>query len=377
MPPRLQCQSAPHVGKFLDITSEKPVTIKTQKADQEVGDVRVELIDGAVVLTSRSQIRCTVNDVPQTRSMLRHDDLLTIGKQSFRVVIEDDQDASKTQSLSLDDVASPAPPQLCSVCDKVFDDQDLAHGWTSGDRRICRRCLSKGVRPGNLPDPGAVPADLVPESAPAQSAPPSDSDAVNSESDRHRRQRRLSASRLAQIESPGKPGLFSKVGQVFSNREERRRLETLEQERRSLLEAAGRLALTDRNGFGVPDHLIPPLSKGVSVTLRPADFSLSALERWRSVRSRLTFLDAEIAALRNTLQLGPDPGTKLPEEPLRSDQEARQNRTFAMLDSMPTMDLEGEAGLADETEVKPGPAAKAQPPVPAQSGRRKSLRRRH
>ena len=67
-----------------------------------------------------------------------------------------------------------------------------------------------------------------------------------------------------------------------------------------------------------------------------------------------------------------------PEQSILLSVEALKSGNFqAMLDSMPTMDLEGEAALADETEVKPGPAAKSEPRVPAQSGRRKSLRRRH
>jgi hypothetical protein len=368
MPAHLECQSPPHAGKHLTITAEKPVTLKTNKADEEVGEVRVELVDGAVVLTNRSRMACTVNGQRQSRSVLHHDDQVTIGKQTFRVVIEDDGDGERTQFLPPVEIEEPVGPVQCSACDRVFDALDFSGGWSSGDRRICRRCFSKGVRPGNLPDPGAGPEPLQLDGGlePAPAPGGTDESALaRSESDRQRKQRRLSASRLAQVDAPGKPGIFSKVGQVFSNREERKKLDLLEQERRGLLEAAGRLALSDNNGFGLPDHLIAPLIKGATVSLRPKDFTLPALERWRSLRERLTFLDAEIAALRATLQLGPDPGAKVPDEPLRSDQVARQNRTFAMLDAMPTMDLESDEALTDETAIAPREFKIAPAPAPA------------
>ena len=357
MPAHLECLSPPHRGKHLVITSDKPVVIKTNKADQKAGEVRVELLDGAVVLTNHSRMTCAINATQRERGVLHNEDRLTIGKQAFRVVI-DDEDGGQTQLLSAvesEAAVAPANPVLCSACDAPFDNLDHTQGWTSSDHRICRRCLSKGVRPGNLPE--------------ASPAPPRDP-VEGSTSDSQRRQRRLSASRLAQVEAPGKPSLLSKVGQVFSGREERRKLEALEQERRGLLEAAGRLALSEGNGFGLPDHLIAPLSRGATVSLRPTDFSLPSLERWRSLRERLAFLDAEIAALRSALQLGPDPGARPLEEPLRSVQMARQNRTFAMLDAIPTMDLEADqAGAEDPVQVRPEPRAAST------SERRKSPRR--
>jgi len=123
--------------------------------------------------------------------------------------------------------------------------------------------------------------------------------------------------------------------------------------------------------------------------MRPKDFSLPALERWRSLRERLTFLDAEIAALRIALQLGPDPGAHVPTEQLRSDLMARQNHTFAMLDAMTTIDLTVDESMAEESaiELKKAPTPQAQPAgkVPIRperrgsgvSDRRKPNRRRH
>ena len=420
MPAHLECHTPPFAGKALIITADKPVVIKTNKADESAGDVRVEIAEGGYVLSNRSRLHCTINGVPHTRTKLAPGDRIVIGKQAFTLVIDDDHDATGTQALV---PPEPLVAQLCSVCDQLFGAADRQRGWVSGERRICRRCLSKGVKPENLahgepvqPDPAAIPApptfldgptdrptesnhdldviDVGPvilpdeESTSSLAAP----DRAHTESDRQRRQRRLSASRLAQIEptNVGKPSLFSKVGSVFANREERRRLEALEEERRGLIEQAGRLALSEHNGFGVPEHLMGALLKGVVVSLRLQDLTIPAVERWRALRQRVALLDAEMAALRATLGLGPDPGNVSPPEPLRADRLERQNRTFAALDAVGTEDLTGEEANVDEVAIDPSAPGRArgetrrpdakpaaeQGDRPGTSDRRQALRRR-
>lgn len=409
MPAHLECLTPPFVGKVLTLTADKPVVIRTNKADEAVGEVRIEIAEEGYLLSNRSRLQCSVNGVPQVRATLAGGDRIVIGKQTFTLVVEDDQDATGTQ-----DLAPAASAALCSVCDQPFDAVDRVRGWASGERRICRRCLSKGVKPENLAhvapvDPGAPPMFLDGPVGPTGETDPEleaidggdaspavgdDStsivppDQAPSESDRQRRQRRLSASRLAQVEpaSASRPGLLSKVGSVFSsNREERRRLETLEEERRILVEQAGRLALAEHNGFGVPEHLMGALLKGVAVTLRLQDLSVPAVERWRALRQRVALLDAELAALRATLGLGPAPGIISPPEPLRADRLERQNRTFAALDGVGTEDLAGDDPNVDEVAIDPiartrrrgDPAPAARPPEqPGTSDRRRSLRRR-
>ena len=425
MSAHLECHTPPFAGKALIITADKPVVIKTNKADKAAGEVRIEISDDGFVLSNRSRLHCTVNGTPQVRAGLTAGDRIVIGKQSFTLVVDhDDHDATMTQVIA---PPEPLAAQLCSVCDQPFDAADRQRGWVSGERRICRRCLSKGVKPENLahggpvePDPAAIPApptfldgpigpaaqsdhDLdVLDHGPARSpdeesttslAPPKQ---ARSESDRQRKQRRLSASRLAQVEpaNVGKPGLLSMVGSVFSNREERRRLDTLDEERRGLIEQAGRLALSEHNGFGVPEHLMGALLKGVVVTLRIQDLTIQAVERWRALRQRVALIDAEIAALRATLGVGPDPGIVNPPEPLRADRLERQNRTFAALDAVGTEDLAGEEANVDghlDLKVAIDPAASrarndrgrsepksGQTPVEraGASDRRRALRRR-
>jgi hypothetical protein len=352
----LEGLTPPLTGKKLPITRERPAIIKTNKGVDGVGEVIVGWVGDSVHLDNRSRIRCLVNGRELTTGVdLLDGDRITIGKQDFRLVWQ---------------------AMLCTVCDQVFDVVDQAKGWSDGERRICRTCLAKGVRPANLASALPVPPDEValaegPPSAgdddeattehvhPGKNAAKSNTE--TDQSDRQRRQRRLSASRLAQVDAPEqKSGLLSKVGQVFANREERKRLEALEIERRTLLEQAGRLALSENNGFGIPDHLYNPLLKGVQVSLRLQDFSIPTIEYWRSIRGRLTQLDAEIAALRGGLGLGADPGVSMPPQPLASVQRARQNEAFAIMDATATMELAGDDGEEpghEEDTITSEPAA--------------------
>lgn len=354
----LEGLTPPLVGKILPITLERPATIKTTKGSDDVGAVVVALIEGGIRLSNRSAIRCQVNGTPiGTQADLKDGDRIDIGKQAFRLVAS----------------------ELCSVCDKPFDAVDRVKGWQEADRRICAACLAKGVRPANLANvsPIVPEGEADEETTEAVLPPAAASRPEAAESDRHRRQRRLSASRLAQVDQPAgnKGGILSKVGQVFGNREGRKRLEHMEEERRALLEQAGRLALSEGNGFGIPDHLYNPLLKGVQVTLRLQDFAIDAIERWRSVRSRLAVLDTEIAALRATLGLGPDEGSTLPPVPLASDQRAKQEEAFAMMDGLATMELEGEDPLDDQIEAPSATRSSGRHPKSI-SGRKMQRRRR-
>ncbi len=385
MPIHLECLSDPARGKHLPLSPAKPISIKTNKGEQEVGEVRIEQVDGTCVLTNRSKLNCTVNGIARARTALVDGDVIQIGKQSFRLVIGDDDGVSTQQMLpqqqrtAIAEAAAKAP-QYCSACDSAFGKLDREQGWVDGDRRICRSCLAKGVRPDNLPRTGA--ADPVEEAktTPTRRSPEA-GQAGSSDSDRQRRQRRLSASRLAKVdESAARPtGLLSKVGAVFgNNREERRRLELLEQERSALLLEAGRVALTDPGYGGLPEHCLAPILKGVAINVRLQDLNIAALERWRGQRERLSFLDAEIAGLRAGLSLGPDPAVKPGIEPLRGEQIARQNRTFATLDAVATQDLDD--GGEGDGDAHSGSTTRAEPAVPdrspAASARRKAAARR-
>ncbi len=193
-----------------------------------------------------------------------------------------------------------------------------------------------------------------------------------SESDRMRHSRRISASRLTAVEpaGSGREGLLSKVGRVFGRRDERyQRLEELQAERLSRLAEAGRLALSPGLGLGLGEEMVCALLQGGSISLSAAHCSTTGLEQWRALRQRLDLLDAEIAAMRRMLGLGPDPESTLQQSPtLRVDERRHQERAFAALDGLST------------DEIGPLLGAAAPPPddpqAPPSSGRLRPTRRR-
>lgn len=162
-----------------------------------------------------------------------------------------------------------------------------------------------------------------------------------SDSDRHRQQRRISASRMAAIEQPTQSsGLLKRVSAAFSGRAERQRLEELEVERRAALIEAGRRSLADGTALGIPGEALARLQRGQAATLQPAE--LEGFARWREDRQRLVRLDAEIAALRQALGLGPDPEAVVLVAPrLRSDEQAKVERAYATMDAVGTQPMEG------------------------------------
>ena len=274
MPIHLECLRGAQPGRRLAIRADKPLTIRTQKSDEDAGEIQIELRGGLCVLANRSRMLCTVNGKERTEAVLAAGDEVVIGKQVFRLVVDDD-DAESTQQLDAMVAAVAASDrQFCSVCDALFDAEDARRGWTDGARRICRTCMSKGVGPEHLPRPAASPsaeepavlgsavsplaANLEdqlhveePVTGPVASAstttahPLASADESTTEAGR-RSSRRISASRLAQVEPAPveRGGLFKRVGAVFGGgREERKRMEQLEAERDELLRDAGRAAL--------------------------------------------------------------------------------------------------------------------------------------
>lgn len=164
-----------------------------------------------------------------------------------------------------------------------------------------------------------------------------------SDSDRQRQQRRISASRMAAVEpQPSASGLLKRVSAAFSGRAEKQRMEELEAERRAALIEAGRRSLADGSAFGLPGETISALGRGQSVTIRAEQAPY--LARWREDRQRLVRLDAEIAALRQALGLGPDPDAVILVTPkLKSDEQVKTERAFATMDAVGTQELEGGA----------------------------------
>lgn len=172
-----------------------------------------------------------------------------------------------------------------------------------------------------------------------------------SDSDRQRQQRRISASRLTSVEpQPSASGLLRRVSAAFSGRAEKVRLDELEAERRTALIEAGRRSLADGSALGLPAAALTALGRGQPVTLRPDQ--LQTFARWRQDRQRLVRLDAEIAALRQTLGLGADPDAVILTATLNSDERVKIDRAFATMDAVGTQELE---------DGPPGPQAVKRP----------------
>lgn len=176
---------------------------------------------------------------------------------------------------------------------------------------------------------------------PVAQAPRPTAGAPPTESDRQRVQRRISASRMTAVEPQTQSsGILKRVSAAFSGRAERQRLDELEAERRAALVEAGRRSLGDGTALGIPPDALSRLQRGQAVTLQPAE--LDGFARWREDRQRLVRLDAEIAALRQALGLGPDPDAVVLVAPnLKSDERAKVERAHATMDAVGTQPMEG------------------------------------
>jgi hypothetical protein len=357
------------IGKDLFLVSLTP---DTEKATQ------TEHVQVARVITP-------VTDIPSTP------------QTSERLMIDVDEDT--TEALHTAMVSSLSLHQ-CAICDAKITSEKTASAWTDGERFLCRACLNKGVKPEHLPRKGidnlvvneeslvsdklavesidqidditATPLDsslLKRETRPVGEAKAELDSQLNetdshsfvaspSESDRYRQSRRISASRLAAIDPAPPKGLLSKVSKVFSRKDDRvHRLESLEIQRKALLIEAGRLALGAGGSMGLPNQAIKTLLAGGEFNLKASDLLAADLDRWRGQRQQMVLLDAEIAALRRSMGLGQDPITYIDQAPpLRTDQKAQQERTFASMDGMSTDEL----SFTDEpTKTKDGSSKKS------------------
>lgn len=368
---QLEPLSAKSVGRPIAIIEGKPRIFKFLKQGIDAGSVTVELLDGQCVVTNRSQRIITVNGEERTRAVLASGDTLVIGKDRFRVL--ELQPEMDTQAMETGRASGyhPTPAiSLCSACEAEFD---VSTGMLNGAMRICATCMKKGVKPEHLalqPAARNVEPEVIEPPVTGKSS---------SDSDRHRRRRSISASMHSVVEPPRKT-ILNRVSSVFSakNRIDRSREEGLQAERHQLLEEAGRQVLA-AHALGLPEHAISDLLAGRTVTIRPEEISRAPLERWRELTERVALLDAEIAAVRQTLGLGPDLGSvRLTAPHGRVDLKQREERVFATLDALTTQELGPDPATVVPAQV-PAKQAAPEPLVKSSlSGRsRVSGRRRH
>jgi hypothetical protein len=288
-------------SRRVEVRHDRPLVIRLNRQGAPSGEISVTVLGAILHLANRSDATCLVNGQVVADGDLLPGDELTLGANRYRVV-----------SLAGDTPATTAPQPAAPV--------QAAH---------------------RTPPTGSSPPEVEvvdPSPPPARPSPPPGL----SDSDRIRRQRRISASHQANIGAPPNTsissGLLKRVSSVFGGRE-RQRMEELETERRAALVEAGRSCLDEGAGLGIPPAAMQALLAGGGVTLRATD--LTGLASWREHRQRLVRLDAEIGALRAQLGLGPDPeAVVLTAPPLRSSERAKEERAYETMDGVGTQDIE-------------------------------------
>ncbi len=182
----------------------------------------------------------------------------------------------------------------------------------------------------------------------------------------HRQRRRISASHEAVLSTPEnqKQGLLGRVGKAFRRRDERlEKLEALEEERRELLAVAGRFALENQGGLGLPREFLVKIFKGTTIEISYEQLTKSHIDHYRQLRDRLLFLDADIDACRIDMGLAPENRNTLEKLHLRADHEAEEENAFQAMDGVATVENEFDVNSAsenfelaspsDDTESKP------------------------
>ena len=336
------------VGRPIPILIGRPRTFKVVRHGHDAGEVTVELVGGECVVTNRSQRPVLVNCVEVPRAVLVHGDAVTIGKDVFRLV--DDDAVTKVHA---------APPG------------ETSSGYQPS---VAPRAHEQGLEVVEPADPEPVTEPQQPSAEP-ETRP-------SSESDRIRRRRSISASMHSVVDQP-KQTILNRVSSVFSARArtDRTREEELQKERKQLLEQAGRQVLAG-HALGLPERVFSDLLDGRVVTIRPDEVPRAAIDRWHELTHRIALLDAEIAAVRRSLGLGPDLGAvRLTAPQARGVLKEREERVFSELDALTTQELSGDPQdtPAEPLEPVPRPAAtvSARQRAAAVSGRsRVSGRRR-
>jgi hypothetical protein len=286
----LQALEGTSAGRTISIRPGHPRVFKVVKQGRQAGHVTVEIIGGACVVSNDSERPVLVNGVAAKRASLIHGDTVVIGKDTFRL--------ADAESL------------------------------------IDARASDKGPISGYQPTP-ILP---VPDAQSLEVIEPTTR--KSSDSDLHRRRKSISASMHSVVDQP-KQGLLNRVSSVFSTRTraDRGREEELQRERSHLLEEAGRQVLAG-HAMGLPESVFADLLADKTVVVRPAEVSRAALTRWSELTQRISLLDAEIAAVRRTLGLGPDLGAvRLTAPAGRAQLRQAEDRAYATLDALTTQEL--------------------------------------
>ncbi len=361
------------------IKAGKPRVFKVVKQGRDAGAVSVELHEDTCTVTNRSQRPVLVNGVECDHAALAENDVVVIGKDSFRVKRADA--TGETVRIGAGHGSGNDSPKVahlattCTACDGPFEAE---LGLAEGAKRICATCLDQRGTAKHVAQSTPTGAELTAESEP-EVVEPATSGRAHSDSDLHRRRKSISASMRSAVDQPRKT-MLNRVTSVFSPkaRHSRSHEESLQQERRQVLEEAGRQVLA-AHALGLPEQAFSDLLAGRTVTIRPEEIARAALERWRELAERVALLDAEISAERLSLGLGPDLGAvRLTAPRARDDIKQHEARVFATLDAWTTQELAPDAesppAKAGESALESGELLRKK----SVSGRSRSVgRRRH
>ena len=299
----LQALEGTSAGRAIAIRPDHPRVFKVVKHGLQAGQVTVEIVAGACVVTNDSERPVLVNGVEVRRAALIHGDTVVIGKDTFR--LDDPESLVDTNSSSIAPISGYQPTVVVPTAD-------------SNSIEVIEPVMRKSV----------------------------------SDSDLHRRRKSISASMHSVVDQP-KQGILNRVSSVFSarNRADRGREEELQRERSQLLEEAGRQVLAG-HALGLPENVCADLLADRVVTIRPEQVSRAALTRWSELTQRISLLDAEIAAVRRSLGLGPDLGAvRLTAPTGRAQLRLAEDRACATLDKLTTQEL----GADPSDEAPPTP----------------------
>jgi hypothetical protein len=332
----LECTGGSMPGKRFPVSEEKPKVFRIFRAGEEAGTVEIALQDGQAVITNRSPRTVLVNGIERTRFVLCNGDLVAIGKDTFLVHSDELSEGQVTQTINLPDLKqaladmAPAPSSRKTQPSPATPTAGGKPSTTSG-----RRPLAAAPVPHPTPSPEKDETRISyanpPQPVAKATAPVPATDAAA------RQRKHISASQLTAVPAAGGPGLLKKVQSVFTGRNDRQQLEALQQERETLLADAGRAVLSG-DVLGLSENVLASILAGRPTVVAPGEVARTSLEQWRSARDRLVQVNAEIAALRQTMGLGPDPAA-LPvagRVSMRGQDRSREERTFAVLDGMQT-----------------------------------------
>ncbi|TVR12520.1 MAG: hypothetical protein EA401_08905 [Planctomycetota bacterium] len=402
----LLCGDGKHDDRRVSLREDKAMRVRCPDAHGQVVMLVLRSAGDACAVTVEGEGVAELDGIAVQEGTLAAGQVLQVGRHQFCV---------------FDEAMSRHHGKPCTSCMSIFTLADCRQGWMEGQFRICRTCCSKGITPQHLPQwrhslevdddddangtqevastdafattdfqPQSQPTlgtgaitptypdidDVIDDAEDAEDTQPLDVATTPSPTPRRQRsdsegrsQRRISASSPATTSAPPPSsggGLIGKVTRVFRRRggggdgdqDERRRLQDLQARRDELLLAAGRNALTQQGGLGLPEGFLAQLSSHGKVALSLDQCDRSALKEWREWQRELAHLDAEVMAIRQALGEDEEEATSSSSRPkvtLRTEAQDMENRAFMASDALLTEDLgdygrDAAAGQEPETE---------------------------